>query len=72
MQLLKTNTDFDSKYKFLYSALSKKEYIGEGWKSYFSNDDHDNCPLTSCELRTADCSKPLSGGLLTIDKCLPF
>ena len=72
MDLLAPRADLNSTFTFQYNKEGRSAYVGAGWETYYTNEDHRNCPLTSCQLKTADCRRPYADGYLSIGKCLPF
>jgi hypothetical protein len=47
-------------------AGESRPTIGFGYRSFFKNEDIQNCPITSCILKEAGCLKPYSENDLTI------
>ena len=60
--MLSLKDDAISNKSLTFSDRHDYEKIGTGWKTFFKNEDEENCPVTSCSLRHGlKCEKDYSG-----------
>ena len=55
-----------------YEANQTPKEVSDGFKNFFTNTDSENCPITSCTLKSAGCLTEYEGLHVKIAEATPF